>query len=74
MLEKIKNVLSSIRFWQLTFATAFVLVGHYFPQGQFLWNTLATFLAAVVGIGTADSVAQNISGTKQPVVTNTVQA
>ena len=66
MKDKIMSVLSSIRFWQLTVATAFVLVGHYFPQGQFLWNTLAAFLATVVGVGTADSVAQNISGTKTP--------
>lgn len=76
MKDKIMNVLSSIRFWQLTLAAAFVLVGHYFPQGQFLWNTLATFLATVTGLGTLDSVAQNIAGTKTPVVivTPTVQA
>lgn len=62
MLQKLSELLGSIRFWQVTFATAFVLLGHYLPDLAFLWNTLATYLAAVAGIGTLDSIALKAGG------------
>lgn len=62
MTEKMKELFNSLRFWQVTAATAFVLLGHYLPDLSFLWNTLAAYLATVAGIGTADSVAKKISG------------
>ncbi len=65
MKEKLNGILNSIRFWQVTVGMLFVLLGHYFPEMQFLWNTLAGYVATVVGIGTLDSVAKNISATKE---------
>lgn len=64
ILDKLKELFGSIRFWQVSSATSFVLLGHYFPDAQFLWNTLAAWLAAVASIGTLDSVASRISGDK----------
>jgi len=60
MIDKIKQLLNSLRFWQITGATVFVLLGHYIPDFSFLWNTLAAWGAAVVGIGTLDSVATKL--------------
>ncbi len=60
MIAKVTDLLNSLRFWQVTFAAAFVLAGHYLPD-PFLWNTLATWLGAVAGIGTLDSVATKMS-------------
>ncbi len=56
MIKKVTDLLNSLRFWQVTAAAALVLAGHYFPD-PFLWNTLATWLATVAGIGTLDSIA-----------------
>lgn len=52
--EKVTLLFTSIRFWQLTFATVFVILGHYFPGLEFMWNALATYLAAVTAVGTID--------------------
>jgi len=65
MPEKLLDLLNSIRFWQVTLATAFVLLGHYLPDLSFLWNTLATWLATVAGIGTLDSIAVKLSSKKE---------
>ncbi len=62
MLVKIKEILNSLRFWQVTFATGFILAGHYLPDMSFLWNSLAAWLATVAGIGTLDSIAEKSSG------------
>ncbi len=63
MIQKIAALLNSVRFWQVTGATAFILAGHYLPDQSFLWNSLAGWLAAVAGIGTLDSVATKMAGT-----------
>jgi len=60
MIDKIKQVLNSLRFWQVTGAMVFVLLGHYLPDLAFLWNTLATWAATVAGIGTVDSAATKL--------------
>lgn len=60
MIEKVTALFGSVRFWQVTLATLFVLAGHYLPDLAFLWNTLAGYLAAVAGIGTLDSVASRL--------------
>lgn len=52
--NKIALLFTSVRFWQLTFATIFVILGHYFPGLEFMWNALATYLAAVTAVGTID--------------------
>lgn len=66
MNDKIKTLLGSLRFWQVTGATAFVILGHYLPGMEFLWNTLAGYFAVVAGIGSLDSIAEKISS-KKPV-------
>lgn len=62
MIQKLSELFNSVRFWQVTLATTFVLLGHYLPDMVFLWNTLAAYLAAVAGIGTLDSVATKFGG------------
>ncbi len=64
MLDRLKELLNSLRFWQVTVATAFLLLGHYFPGQEFTWNTLAGYLAVVTGIGTLDSFGSRVAGTK----------
>ena len=65
MNDKIKNLFTSIRFWMLTAGAVFQILAFYLPQLAELWNILTVWLAAVVAIGSADSVARNI-GTGTP--------
>ena len=65
MSEKIRELMSSVRFWQVTAGTVFLLLGHYFPGQEFLWNVLAGWLATVAGIGTLDSIAVKLSSKKE---------
>lgn len=65
MVVKVKELVGSIRFWQVTFATGFLILGHYLPNDAFLWNALAGWLGTVAGIGTLDSVAEKVSGSDQ---------
>lgn len=67
MMSKIKALLGSIRFWMLFVAMCSVLSAHYFPAAEFFFNTVAGFLAAVVGIGSVDSAAQKAGGPSLPV-------
>lgn len=63
--EKVKELLNSIRFWQLTLAMFAVLAAHYFPQLEFFFTTVAAYLATVVGIGSLDSFAVKVSSKKE---------
>lgn len=68
MIEKVGKILSSVRFWIVTLAAASVYVGVVQQNGfdlKALLDALGIWLGTVAGIGTLDSVAQNISGTKQ---------
>lgn len=65
MTDKIKELVNSIRFWQATLATLFVILGHYMPGFEFLWNSLAAYVAVVLGVGTLDSVATKIGAGKE---------
>lgn len=64
MIEKIKELLNAPRFWQVTLAAVFLILGHYLPNLEYLWNVLAGWQAAVAGIGTLDSVATKVSSKK----------
>ena len=64
MKEKLVELINSIRFWQTTLGTIFVILGHYLPNMEFLWNTLAAYLGVVISIGTLDSIAVKISSKK----------
>jgi hypothetical protein len=65
MREKLGELFNSVRFWQVTLGTIFVILGHYVPNLEFLWNTLAGYLGIVIGIGTLDSVAQKLGSKKK---------
>ena len=68
MLNKIKGVLFSLRFWILTL-TAVVAELTGIQKSGFntidLLNIIQVWLLAVAGVGTLDSIAKNISGTKK---------
>jgi len=68
MLDKIKKVVGSLRFWILTL-TAITAVITGIEKSGFnlvsLLDTIQVWLLAVAGLGTLDSIAQNISGTKE---------
>jgi hypothetical protein len=56
MFEKIKDLLSSIRFWTITFAAVFAVLNIYYPGNPVL-EIARNWLIAVFGAGTLDSVA-----------------
>lgn len=59
MVDKIKALLTSVRFWIITLTTiVMVLEGKPFMDALQLWS------AAVVGLGTLDGVASRFAGTK----------
>ena len=68
MVKKILSILGSIRFWIITL-TALVAFLTVVEQNGFnmvnLLQIVQDWLIAVVGLGTLDSIAQNISGTKK---------
>jgi len=59
MLEKVLNILGSVRFWIVTL-TAVVGV----LNGQDVSTVVQVWLAAVAGLGTLDSVATKFSGNR----------
>jgi len=65
MVEKIKELLNSVRFWQVTAGSLFLILGHYLPNFEFLWNVLAGWMATVATVGTLDSVAVKLSSKKE---------
>lgn len=65
MKKKIAQLIGSIRFWQIT-GSALALIGaHYLPDMEFLFTTIAAWLATVAGIGTLDAVAMRFSGVEK---------
>lgn len=67
MVDKLKAILGSVRFWIVTL-TAVLAVLEAIVGGtltmQLVFDTAQIWLAAVVGIGTLDSVAERIGGKK----------
>lgn len=57
MLEKIKQILGSVRFWIVTMAAITGIL-----EGQEVLQVIQVWLAAVAAIGTLDSVALKFSG------------
>lgn len=64
MLDKIKELIGSIRFWIATLAMLSLLAGHYLPSSQFLFDTISVWLGVVFGAGTLDSIATKVSSKK----------
>ncbi len=61
--EKLKGILGSLRFWLVTL-TAALAIAEIVWGGTEVVRVLQAWLAAVVGIGTLDSVATKIGGNK----------
>lgn len=65
MTEKIKALLNSIRFWEITLGT---LAGYLADVAKYGFDTprllvaISIWLTAVMSIGTFDSVAQKLAG------------
>ena len=67
MIDKIKSILGSIRFYIATFAWLADYLGKISADGfdiVVLFEQIAFWLGSVVAIGTADSIAKNISSKK----------
>lgn len=54
MLEKIKLLLSSIRFWQITLGAISQIIKLYFPDQEAIFNIFSIWVFTVAGIGTFD--------------------
>lgn len=68
MLNKIKEVLGSLRFWIVTLGFVIAELTQVQKAGFNLidlLNFIQGWLGSVVALGTFDSIAQNISGTKK---------
>ena len=62
---KLKRLLGSLRFWQVTFANLAVYIGVVISNGfsvEGLFTAIATWFAIVAGIGTFDKAAKSIGG------------
>jgi len=67
MIEKIKGIFGSIRFWILTLTAVIAILVSAQNSGLNLVEVLKIaegWLVAVAALGTADSVAKNLAGTK----------
>jgi hypothetical protein len=68
MIDKIKVILGSVRFYIATFAWLSDYLAKIAVDGfdlVVLFNQLALWLGTVAAIGTADSIAQNLSSKKK---------
>jgi len=67
MFEKIKEILGSVRFWQITLGAGAVYAGLVIANGfdlPVLLNAIAAWLGTVAGIGTFDRAAEKIGKRK----------
>ena len=67
MFEKIKGILGSVRFWQITLGAGAVYSGLVIANGfdlPVLLNAIAAWLGVVAGVGTFDRAAEKIGAKK----------
>ena len=64
MLDKVKSILSSVRFLQVTIVAALQILALYELVPQDLANVVSVYLGVVVTIGTVDKAAKSVSGKK----------
>jgi hypothetical protein len=62
MINKINNILSSVRFWQVFIAITLLTLASYGIISNELANGIATLLGISVAIGTADKAAKSVGG------------
>jgi len=68
MLEKIKGIVGSIRFWVVTFGWLAAYLGVVAQKGfdlGDLFTQIGIWLGSVAALGTLDAVAERISGNQQ---------
>jgi len=68
MIDKIKFLLTSLRFWQITLGSASAYTSYVVASG-FSWvsllNAITIWLGVVAGTGTIDGIAERLSGNKK---------
>ena len=65
MIEKLKNLLGSLRFWQVTLANLAVYIGVIIANGfsvEGLFTAIAAWFVIVAGVGTFDKAAKSVGG------------
>ena len=63
MIEKLLDIVSSVRFWLITLGAASVFAGLVQVNGfewKTLFDTVALWLATVAGIGTIDKFGESV--------------
>lgn len=63
MIDKVKKLVGSIRFWIITFTAVSAYLAIVERSGfswASLFDTLAVYLGTVAGIGTIDKLAENL--------------
>lgn len=66
-IDKVKELVTSIRFWILTLTGVSAILAQYSAGGltvDFFFNTVKVYLIAVATVGTIDSAATKIGATK----------
>lgn len=72
MLEKLKQLLNSVRFWMATLGTLFQILRVLLPQFTEIWNILTIYLGVVFAAGTVDSAFTKLGDAmKKPDITVT---
>ena len=62
MYSKIKEILSSVRFWEVVIVVVLLTIGKEVAEVKTIVDAIASILGVSVVIGTADSVAKKVSG------------
>lgn len=62
MVSKIKEILSSVRFWQVVVAVVLHAVGKEYADFQPVADAIASVLGVSVIIGSADKFSKNLGG------------
>ena len=64
MYSKIKEILSSVRFWEVVIVVVLLTIGKEVAEVKTIVDAIASILGVSVVIGTADSVAKKVSGNR----------
>jgi hypothetical protein len=67
MLNKVKQILGSVRFWFVTIGATVAILAHLGVIDPEIQKIVLAWLGTVTGIGTVDSIATKIGGTQTDV-------
>lgn len=65
VLDKIKQILSSVRFWQLVVVGILQVIVKEIPEAKNIIAAISLILGGSVVIGTADKISKNIGGNRE---------